>query len=301
MLAVGSSAIRRSTTATYPGKKETYVLDFFNEPEDVLAAFQEYYEAATLLDVSDPNKIWELFDKLRSASIFLWTEVNQFSEVFYTKSKSNAALSNVCRPARDRWQTRYKEAREKFESNRKLYQHAKKLGDATFIANSEGDMNEAKKEMDALGVFKSDLISFSRYYEFMSQIVDYDSTDLEKLNLNALHLAPLLREEAPKEDPIDLSSIDLTHYRLSKIKQQDLLLVKEGAEGLSVGADIGTGKPKSKQEIFLSQLIARLNELFITDGPGPDQLRVHHPRLGPRERAGDESDREQLARTSSAG
>ncbi|TWU21733.1 Type I restriction enzyme [Novipirellula galeiformis] len=251
---------------TYPGKKETYVLDFFNDPEDVLAAFQEYYETATLLDVSDPNKIWDLFDKLRAAGIFLWTEVNQFSEVFYTKSKSNAALSNVCRPARDRWQIRYKEAREKFECHKKLYQHAKKLGDATFIANSEGDMNEAKKEMDALGVFKSDLISFSRYYEFMSQIVDYDSTDLEKLNLFALHLAPLLREEAPKEDPIDLSSIDLTHYRLSKIKQQDLQLVKEGAEGLSVGTDIGTGKPKSKQEIFLSQLIARLNELFITDG-----------------------------------
>jgi len=120
--------------------------------------------------------------------------------------------------------------------------------------------------MDALGIFKADLISFSRYYEFMSQIVDYDSTDLEKLNLFALHLAPLLREEAPKEDPIDLSSIDLTHYRLSKIKQQDLQLVKEGAEGLGVGTGIGTGKPKSKQEIFLSQLIARLNELFITDG-----------------------------------
>ncbi|EMI28470.1 type I restriction endonuclease subunit R [Rhodopirellula europaea] len=251
---------------TYPGKKETYVLDFFNEPDDVLAAFQEYYETATLLDVSDPNKIWDLFDKLRAAGIFLWTEVNQFSEVFYVKSKSNAALSNVCYPARDRWQTRFKEAKQKFESHKELHQHAKKLDDATFIANTEGDMNEAKKEMDALGIFKADLISFSRYYEFMSQIVDYDSTDLEKLNLFALHLAPLLREEAPKEDPIDLSSIDLTHYRLSKIKQQDLQLVKEGAERLDVGTGIGTGKPKSKQEIFLSQLIARLNELFITDG-----------------------------------
>ena len=41
----------------YPGKK-TYVLDFFNEPEDVLAAFQEYYQTANLLDVSDPNLIW---------------------------------------------------------------------------------------------------------------------------------------------------------------------------------------------------------------------------------------------------
>jgi len=47
--------------------------------------------------------------------------------------------------------------------------------------------------LDALGMFKADLVSFTRYYEFMSQIVDYDSTDLERLSLFARHLAPLLR------------------------------------------------------------------------------------------------------------
>ena len=40
----------------YPGK-ETWVLDFFNDPTDVLEAFQEYYQTAELLDVSDPNLI----------------------------------------------------------------------------------------------------------------------------------------------------------------------------------------------------------------------------------------------------
>lgn len=44
------------------------------------------------------------------------------------------------------------------------------------------------------------------------------------------------------------------------------MLVKEGSEGLKPGSDIGTGKAKSKQEVWLSQIIARLNELFITDG-----------------------------------
>jgi type I restriction enzyme R subunit len=99
----------------------------------------------------------------------------------------------------------------------------------------------------------------------MSQIVDYDSTDLERLSLFARHLAPLLREEAPQDDPIDLTSVALSHYRLSKIKQQDLILVKEGSEGLQVPSDLGSGKAKSKKEEMLSQIIARLNELFITD------------------------------------
>ncbi len=237
------------------------MLDFANDPSEVLAAFQEYYETAKLLDVSDPNLIWDLYDKLRATGIFLWSEVVQFSEVFFMKSKSNAAISNVCRPAMDRWQHRYQTARDDFEKHKKLYEHAKKLGDPTFIANAEGDMNAAKKEIDALGMFKADLMSFTRYYEFMSQIVDYASTDLERLSLYARHLAPLLRDEAPPEDPIDLTSVTLSHYRLSKIKQQDLVLVKEGAAGLQVSSELGTGKAKSKQEELLSQIIARVNEM----------------------------------------
>ena len=250
----------------YPGKQETYVFDFFNEPADVLAAFQEYYQTAQLLDVSDPNLIWDLFEKLRATGMFFWTEVTQFSEIFYTKSKSNAALSNVCKPAVDRWQQRHQDASADYAKQKKLFDHAKSLGDPTFIANAETDMKAAKVAIDALDLFKSDLIALTRYYEFMSQIVDYDSSDLERLSLYARHLAPLLREKNIDEDPIDLSSVELSHYRLSKIKQQDLLMIKDGDTGLYATNDLGTGKPRSKEEEWLSLLIRRLNELFITDG-----------------------------------
>ncbi|MEM7114912.1 MAG: DEAD/DEAH box helicase family protein [Chloroflexota bacterium] len=249
----------------HPGKEETYILDFFNDPADVLAAFQAYYETASLLDVSDPNLIWDLYEKLRAAGIFLWTEVLLFSEVFYTKSKSNAAISNVCKTAVDRWQKRYAQAQADYSKRKALFDRAKAVGDAVLLANAEAEMKESKRELDGLGIFKADLVSLTRYYEFMSQIVDYDSHDLEKLSLYARHLAPLLRETAPDEDPIDLSSVELSHYRLSKIKQQDLRLVKEGGEGLYVAGDIGTGKPRNKEEVLLSQIITRLNELFITD------------------------------------
>ncbi len=251
----------------YPGKQETYVLDFFNEPEEVLAAFQEYYQTAALLDVSDPNLLWDLFEKLRAAGIFLWTEVTQFSEFFFVKSKSNAAISNVCRPAVERWQKRYAQAATDYAKHKKLYDHAKSLGDATSVANAETEMKDSKLALDALGLFKTDLVAFTRYYEFMSQIVDYDSQDLEKLSLYARHLAPLLREKAPDDDPIDLSSVELSHYRLSIIKRQNLMMAKDGAgTGLYVPKDLGTGKPRSKEEEWLSQIIARLNDLFVTDG-----------------------------------
>ena len=250
----------------FPGKEETYVLDFVNEPGEILEAFQVYYETATLETVSDPNIIWDLYDKLNGSGIFLTSEVTLFSEYFFVKSKSNAAISNLCHPAVERWRARYAHASKTFQEQRDLFQRAEKLGDPTFMANAETGMNEAKKELDGLRLFKADLVSFSRTYEFLSQIIDYDSTDLEKLNLYARHLAPLLREENPEEDAIDLASVQLTHYRLNKIRQHDLQLVREGGEGLQPGSAIGTGVGRSKQEEWLSEIIARLNELFVTDG-----------------------------------
>ncbi|KZZ33461.1 restriction endonuclease subunit R, partial [Oleiphilus sp. HI0085] len=84
---------------TFPGKAEcgTYVLDFFNDPEDILGAFQPYFQTAELADVSDPDLIFDLSDKLKAAGIFLWSEVEQFCDAFFVKSKSNAAIANICK------------------------------------------------------------------------------------------------------------------------------------------------------------------------------------------------------------
>lgn len=252
----------------YPGKLATgtFVLDFVNDSDDILAAFQEYYQTAELTNVSDPNLLWELYDKLRDSGIFLWSEVTLFSEVFFTKSKSNAAITNVCKPALDRWQTRYEQAHKDYVKSKDLFERAKKSGDPVLIANAEGDMKQAKQELDVLGTFKADLATFTRQYEFLSQIVDFDSQDMERLSLFARHLGPLLREKAPEQDQVDLSSVELSHYRLSKIKQADLLLVKDSGGGLDPASAYGTRKGRDKKEEWLSQIISRLNDLFMTDG-----------------------------------
>ncbi|WP_204369186.1 type I restriction endonuclease subunit R [Methylocucumis oryzae] len=74
---------------TYPGKAETgtFVLDFFNEPDDILQAFQPYYQTAELADVSDPDLIFDLYDKLRAANIFTWQEVEQFCDAFFCQKQ----------------------------------------------------------------------------------------------------------------------------------------------------------------------------------------------------------------------
>ncbi len=252
----------------YPSKAETgtYVLDFFNEPQDILDAFQPYYQTAELADVSDPDLIFDLYEKLRAAGIFQWHEVEQFCNAFFVKSKSNAAIGNICKPAVERWSSRYKSAVAAYKHARDMFERSKRSKDAVLIANAENSFKDCKQEKDALEIFKKDLGTFVRFYEFMSQIVDYDDKDLEKLSLYARNLRPMLREAETDEEDVDLSNVVLSHYRLSKIRQQDIRL-KEDAEGydLEPGDALGTAKAKDKQEEFLSEIVAKLNELFITD------------------------------------
>lgn len=250
---------------TYAGKSVsgTFVLDFFNDPEDILEAFQPYYKNATLDDVSDPDSVFDLYEKLCAGGIFDWPEVEQFAIAFYAKNKSGAAVSNICKPAVERWQKRYKEAKEQAANAKMLLERSNATGDAVLIANAETDYKGYKVEQDALELFKKDLTTFTRQYEFMSQIVDYDDKALEKLSLYARHLQPMLREKLDDDDDVDLSNIVMSHYRLSKLRQQDLKLQEESID-LKSGSG-GGGRARDKEEDLLSQIVARLNEMFDTE------------------------------------
>ena len=165
---------------TYPGKEEsgTFVLDFFNDPQDILESFLPYYQTSELADVSDPDLVFDLFDKLRAADIFTWQEVEQFAVAFFAKNKSSAAISNICKPAVRRWQERYKKAIEAYKIAKDTFEYIKKSGDPVLTANAEKYFKECRQEKDRLEIFKKDLSSFTRFYELMSQIVAYDDKDL---------------------------------------------------------------------------------------------------------------------------
>ncbi|MDG2969396.1 DEAD/DEAH box helicase family protein [Pseudomonas extremaustralis] len=253
---------------TYPGKAEvgTFILDFFNEPQEILDSFQPYFQTAELADVSNPDLIFDLFEKLNAAGIYKSTEVEQFCAAFFVKNKSNAAIANICKPAVERWTKSYKQAVEAYAHSKEIFERINKTLDAVLIANAENDLKECKQAKDALDIFKKDLGTFVRFYEFMSQIVDYDDKQLEKLSLYARNLSPMLRETAVDEDDIDLNSIVLSHYRVSKIRQQDLKLIEDSTDHKLVpGEGLGSATAKDIKEELLSQILERLNELFVTD------------------------------------
>ncbi len=251
---------------TYPNKTKTFILDFYNDPDDVLEAFQAYYEIAEIDNVTDPDLIFEMFDKLCGKAIFTWQEVEQFIEAFLTKNKSPALLSNLIKPAVERWQKGYRKATENYQhvlaTVRKLKGEA---ADKVTIGNAKLAVKNAKAEVEDYLIFKKDLGSFARFYELMSQIVDYDDKNFEKLTIFIYHLLPSLHESHITEDDIDLSNVEMSHYRLSKIREQDLKLQEDSETPLQPITGIGTGQGRGAEEEWLSVIIDRLNGIFITD------------------------------------
>ena len=258
----------------FPSKAETgtFVLDFFNEPNEILEAFQPYYTTAKLEDVTDPDLIFDLSEKLRSSGIFTWTEVEQFCDAFFVKNKSNAAIANICKPAVERWKKRYISAIDAFKQAKEMFERAKKSGDAVLMANTENSLKNCKAEKDTLEIFKKDLAAYVRFYEFMSQIVDYDDKDLERLSLYARNLRPMLRESIIEEDEIDIDNVVLQRYRIAKIRQQDLQLKAGSDDYVIAGSGGGTGTGQDIKEDFLSHIISKLNEIFITDNLSENDL-----------------------------
>jgi len=257
----------------YKGKDKTFVLDFVNDPEEVLAEFKVYFQTAELSGVSDPNLVYDIMEKLNAVGIYQWIEVENFVEAYNDKRSHTSKLANICKPAVERFSVRYKEATHILELSRAELEKAKienlspQERDKK-IKFAENSVKNAKEAHDIIEVFKKDLISFCRYYEFSSQIVDFDDFDLEKLSIFAKHLHPLLRFDVLQDD-IDLSDVAMTHYRLHEQREADLQLGykvgEEQAHYLAPAKEGSGATPKDAQTELLNEIISRMNDLFIED------------------------------------
>jgi type I restriction enzyme R subunit len=133
-----------------------------------------------------------------------------------------------------------------------------------FTANQQEDEDEAE-------LWRGKLYAFRNLYAFLSQIIPYQDSDLEKLYVFLRHLAPKLprRGRGPTYDFDD--DVSLEYYRLQKISEGSICL-KEGA-GISLDGPTEVGSGMVREEpMALSRLIDIVNERFGTDFNQADQL-----------------------------
>jgi len=244
----------------HPGKDTTYVVDFVNEPNDILAAFKTYYATAELAEATDPNLILDLKTKLDAQGHYDEFEIERVVKVLLEDAHSDKVrqkhLFGAIEPVAQRLMTLHKEARL-------AYRQAEEIND--------GEASKrAKEELDALTLFRSDIGTYGRFYTFLSQIFDYANTGLEKRAMFYRALLPLLEFER-EITTVDLSKVVLTHHHIRDLgtKQLDL---KQGQSMAIPGMAPGGGGVQDKDKVELAEIIAKLNDLFTGELSDSDKV-----------------------------
>ncbi len=238
----------------HPGKDTTYVLDFVNEPQDVLDAFKTYYTTAQLSDATDPNIILNLRAKLDATGYYDDFEVQRVVDVELNPKAVQSQLAKAIEPVADRLMKRFTAAQAVYKA-----------------AQVEAGKKAAKDVMDALLLFRTDMSTYHRAYTFLSQIFDYGNTDFEKRAIFYKHLIRLLKF-GQERDTVDLSEVVLTHHSLKDRGKQDMKLPGAAYPTLSPLTEAGSGQVREKQRAYLTEIIAKLNDLFGGDTTDGDQV-----------------------------
>lgn len=240
----------------HPGKDTTYVVDFVNNPDDILAAFKTYYATAELAEATDPNLILDLKTKLDAQGHYDAFEIDRVVNVLLDDKARQSQLVGAIEPVAQRLMTLHKEARL-------AYRQAEEIND--------GDaLKRAKDELDALTLFRADMGTYVRFYTFLSQIFDYANTGLEKRAMFFKVLLPLLDFER-EINRVDLSKVVLTHHHIRPLGTKSLDL-KQGESIPIPGLGPGGGGVQDKDKLALAEIIAKLNELFSGELSDTDKL-----------------------------
>lgn len=230
------------------GKEDTFILDFANDTEEILASFKPYYELTTVESTTDPNHLYDLKGELEKAQVIWQTEVDNFCNVYFKSAKTlntkdQGKLNAFIDPAVERFTQLPEES------------------------SKEAQFGEVTTQDD----FKNTLQSFTRAYSFLTQIMPFTDVDLEKL----FTYARFLLKKLPRKNQADRfqlgDEVSLEYYRLQKVAEQNIVLEPEGEYGLDGTTESGIRVTKEEKEA-LSEIVNVLNKRFGTEFTEADKL-----------------------------
>lgn len=236
------------------GKTDTFILDFVNDAEQILESFKTYYEAAHIETESDPDLVADLITKLEAQRIFTWSEVDQVWAVWSSRvasaAKKNSQLSAHLSPARERFENAWNQA----------------------------IVSEDDERREELVDFKAVLHQYVKAYSFFSQILNFGDPRYEKMSVFADLLARVLREftdDAVSPRAVDVSDVVLTHFKLEKVREEDLNLgAGEDSQGLRGMTAAGLAQIRDSEQAQKAELIEKVNKYF-GDLEAKDEYKVN--------------------------
>ncbi|NLU29853.1 MAG: type I restriction endonuclease subunit R [Bacteroidales bacterium] len=215
--------LSRLNRAKKPHKKDTFVLDFFNEAEEIQEAFKPYYTATILSEETNPNKLNDLVDSMEVFEVYSTYQIDDFFEK-YIEGEDRTKLD----PIIDRSVEIFK--------------------------------NDLTKDQQI--DFKAKAKSFLRVYSYLAKILDFNNQDWEKLFWYLKYLVPKLYIEQT-DDLAEgiLESIDMDSYRPSKETTLDIALDPEPGEVAPIPVDVRGGAQEPELDT-LENILSAFNQRF---------------------------------------
>jgi len=221
-------------------KEDTFVLDFVNDREEIREAFKVYYEGAEMGDEVDPARMYAIKGELDSSGIYLDEEVERFCGVYFKPKQRQSAQDHQAMNA------------------------ALDPAVSRFMVLQRDEEEEAE-------LWRGKVQAFRNLYAFLSQVIPYQDSDLERLYVFVRHLAAKLpRRRGGTAYQFD-DDVRLEYYRLQKISEGSISLAEGAAQPLDGPKEVGSGLAR-EEAVSLSQLIDLVNERFGTDFNQADQL-----------------------------
>lgn len=177
------SRLNRSADRLGKRTEDLFVLDFYNEAEDVKKSFNPFFTSTSLSSATDINVLHELKDMLDNVGVYEQHEVEDFV-IKYFKGVDAQQLSPIIDVAVDRF-------------------------------NTELELEDEEK-----ADFKIKAKQFVKIYGQMSSIMPYEIAEWEKLFWFLKFLIPKLIVRTKEDELIDelLDSVDLSTYGLERTK-----------------------------------------------------------------------------------
>jgi type I restriction enzyme R subunit len=219
------------------GKEDTFVLDFRNEPEEIFAAFKPFYQQTRAEDLTDPHHLYRLQSQIDEHQVIHENEIDNFCSVYFAPKRKES-----------------------------VHDHAKMNGVIDLAVERYVALDE-----ESQADFKGLLVNFRNMYGFLSQVMPYQDTDLEKLYTYLRYLLTKLPRDASGPGYQIDGDVELEYYRLQKISEGSINLEPGSPDDLGGPSDVGTGTT-TKEEVPLSELVKAINERFGTDFTEADRL-----------------------------
>ena len=218
---------------TTKGKQDTFVIDFVNKQENIQNDFQNYYQSTSLEEGTDKQKLYNLKYEIERADVFTQDDVKYFIELFVRKKVKSEVLSPFF----------------------------KKIVDENYLQLTDEEKDKFRKNVN----------KYVRQYSFISQIITFIDTDLEKFYL----FNKLLFKYLPYEIqtlPLEVTQmVNMDKFKIQEEENGSIILNPEDALLENPQGDGHKGKTEEPKEV-LEKIVQEINDKYAIDLGDDDKV-----------------------------